>query len=176
MAYDFHGSWSQTAGHHAQLFSPSPDEASGSAAVEYVLSLGFPTKKILLGVPVYGRSFLGASKHGDAYHGTAGEEGTFEYKELPRPEAHETVDTQRVAATCIGGDGGFVSYDNVQTVKLKGEFCKKRKLGVCVASSVFAVANQYSGTLLLDWYCRCARTEESCGGWFQSFAFIIAYE
>jgi len=129
MAYDFTGPWKATAGHHAQLHASNTDEASGSAAVSYVLSTGFPSKKVLLGVPVYGRSFLGANGPGENYSGHGGEEGTFEYKTLPRPGTWETVDQERVAAYCIGGDGGFVSYDNPETVKKKAEFCRSKNLG-----------------------------------------------
>jgi chitinase len=131
MAYDFSGSWSPKAGHHAQLFPGNGDENSGSAAVDYVISKGFPAAKILLGIPLYGRSFLGAEGPGRSYTGHGGEEGTFEYKELPREGAEEIVNTRLVAAFCVGGDGGFVSYDNPATVKLKAKYCRDKRLGVC---------------------------------------------
>ena len=134
MAYDFTGSWSQTAGHHAQLFPGIPDEPSGSAAVDYVISTGFPATKILLGVPVYGRSFLGANGPGQAYNGHAGDEGTFEYKQLPRQGTEEIVNTRVVAAFCTGGDGGFVTYDNPETVKMKANYCIEKGLGVSLSS------------------------------------------
>jgi chitinase len=130
MAYDFSGPWTSTAGHHAQLYPGSRDEPSGSAAVDYVKSTGFPAKKILLGIPVYGRSFLGANGPGETCRGHGGEEGSFEYKDLPRPGAEERIDTARVAASCVGGDGGFVSYDNPETVTMKGKYCKAEQLGV----------------------------------------------
>jgi chitinase len=130
MAYDFAGSWAPKTGHHAQLYSGNDGEPSASAAVSYLRSIGFPSKKILLGVPVYGRSFLGASGPGEVYNGHGGEDETFEYKVLPRPGAHEVVDLSRVAAFCTGGDGGFITYDNPETVKLKGEFCESQQLGV----------------------------------------------
>lgn len=130
MAYDFTGPWSPTAGHHAQLYPGSPGEPSGSAAVDYVKSTGFPPKKINLGIPVYGRSFLGASGPGDIYSGQGGEEGTFEYKVLPRTGADETVDFTRIAASCTGPDGGFITYDNPDTVRSKGRYCRTEKLGV----------------------------------------------
>jgi chitinase len=130
MAYDFAGSWSPQAGHHAQLYPGRSDEPSGSAAVEYVISRGFPPQKIVLGVPVYGRSFLGA--HGPRYpfNGAGGEEGTFEYKHLPRDGTEEIVNTRVCAAFCTGGDGGFVTYDNPETVKMKGNYCRDNGLGV----------------------------------------------
>jgi chitinase len=130
MAYDFSGPWTSTAGHHAQLHSANPDEPSGAAAVNYVKATGFPSAKILLGIPVYGRSFLGAHRPGDSYNGCGGEEGTFEYKQLPRPGTDEMIDTERVAAFCVGGDGGFVTYDNPETVRIKGSFCRSEQLGV----------------------------------------------
>lgn len=132
MAYDFTGPWTNTAGHHAQLFCKGQEEASGAAAIDYIISRGFPSEKILLGVPVYGRSFLGATKPGHPYQGAGGEEGTFEYKDLPRPGAREVVDTKTVAASCVGGDGGFVSYDNPETVTLKGEYCRRKQLAVSI--------------------------------------------
>lgn len=128
MAYDFAGPWSPKAGHHAQLFPGNPGEPSGSAAVDYVISTGFPAAKILLGVPVYGRSFLGANGPGRSFNGNGGEEGTFEYKQLPRNGAEEIVNTRVVAAFCTGGDGGFVTYDNPETVKMKANFCKEKGL------------------------------------------------
>lgn len=134
MAYDFTGPWTQAAGHQAQLNTPTypySDEAllSCDSAISYMLAQGVPSRKILLGIPVYGRSFLGATKPGDPYDGQGGEEGTFEYRDLPRPGALEGVDEQIGAAFCVGGDGGFVTYDNPRTVQLKAQFAKQRRLG-----------------------------------------------
>lgn len=130
MAYDFAGPWTSTAGHHAQLYPDDSEEPSGSTAVDYVKSTGFPAKKILLGIPVYGRSFLGATRPGETCTGHGGEDGSFEYKDLPRPGTEECIDNARVAASCVGGDGGFVSYDNPETVTIKGRYCKAEQLGV----------------------------------------------
>lgn len=60
MAYDMAGSWSQVAAHHAPLF-PSPDDPqrewrSVSGAMRYWESRGVPKTKLVMGVPLYGRS------------------------------------------------------------------------------------------------------------------------
>ncbi len=133
MAYDFSGPWTKVCGHHAQLHCPQiaggDATASCSSAVTYLLSKEVPSHKILLGVPTYGRSFLGATKVGQIFYGHGGEEGTFEYRDLPRPGTHEQIDELAVAAFCIGSDGGFVTYDNPRTVQLKALFAKQHRLG-----------------------------------------------
>ncbi|RYP57111.1 hypothetical protein DL769_009678 [Monosporascus sp. CRB-8-3] len=129
MAYDFCGHWSNRSGHHAQLYSLREDETSGSSGVSYLIANGCPPKKILLGIPAYGRSFLGASGPGHRHRGPGGRDGKFEYHELPRKQAKETVDKRIGAASCVGGDGGFVSYDNPETVKMKAAFCRQKGLG-----------------------------------------------
>ena len=134
MTYDFSGPWAQTSGHHAQLFTPTYPQADAAktschCAVKYVVARGVPPRKILLGIPVYGRSFLGVHNIGQQYTGHGGQDGTFDYKELPRPGSIEYVDEKVGAAFCVGSDGGFVSYDNPQTVKMKGAYAASTGLG-----------------------------------------------
>lgn len=113
MCYDFSGPWVKNAGHQSQLRDPAyannPSAGlSCQSAVAYYRSRNVPAQKIVIGIPAYGRSFLGASKPGDFYSGLGGSEGTFNYKELPRPGTKEVVDRNAGAAYCVGGDGGFV--------------------------------------------------------------------
>ena len=108
----------------------SKDETSASSGVSYLVSHGLPAKKILLGIPTYGRSFLGTSGPGQKHRGGGGDEGTFDYNQLPRKHSKEVVDKRHVSAQCVGGDGGFVSYDNPETVKSKAAYCKQKGLGV----------------------------------------------
>ncbi|KAI5786407.1 glycoside hydrolase [Peziza echinospora] len=135
MAYDFSGPWTKFSGHQAQLFSPPhpySDEAthSGHRAVAYLEFKNIPREKLLLGIPVYGRSFLGATAPGHKPNGPGGEDGVFLYSELPRPGASpEIVDKTVVAASSVGGDGGFVTYDNPETVKIKANYVRERQLG-----------------------------------------------
>lgn len=136
MAYDFTGSWTEKAGHHAQLFSNDSESASGAAAVDYLLQMGVEPHKILLGIPVYGRSFLGCRKIGDRHAGHGGEEGTFEYKELPKTGAVSHTYNDVVASCCVSDDdaGGLVSYDTPETVGMKGDYVREKRLGVSIPS------------------------------------------
>ena len=128
VAYDFAGPWSHKCSHQAQLYAHGEDETSGALGVQYLMSQNFPSKKILLGIPLFGRSFPNTLGSGQEFKGTAREDGSFEYSELPW--AKEQVDKQAVAAQCVSRDGGFVSYDNPDTVKMKASFCKQKGLGV----------------------------------------------
>ncbi|GJN70505.1 hypothetical protein PLICBS_004563 [Purpureocillium lilacinum] len=129
IAYDFFGPWSPKTGHHSQLYAMSRDETSAASGVAHAMAQGFPAQGILLGIATHGRSFLHASGPGQKFRGGGGDDGAFEYNQLPRRGCKETVDKRHVAAQCVGADGGFVTYDNPETVKTKVGFCKQKGLG-----------------------------------------------
>jgi len=134
MAYDFAGSWSDgLSGHHAQLTAPVVPhngfaKKSGKSAVEYMLAQGVTANKILLGIPVYGRSFQGVEGPGQRFTKCGGQDGTWLFSELPRPGTMEMVDWEVSGAYCQG-DGEWVSYDSVDTVRMKAEYAKSVGLG-----------------------------------------------
>lgn len=134
VAYDFYGPWSSRSGHHAQLYPSSKDDSTSvSSTVSYLLSQGFPAQKTLLGIPLFGRSFVAVPGPGHRSKGSApgsNGDGTFDYSQLPRRGTKEQLDKRACAAFCVGGDGGFVSYDNPDTVKQKAAFCRQKGLGV----------------------------------------------
>jgi len=131
LTYDFYGPWSSRSGHQSQLYAMSKDEPSGAGAVSYVMGCGVPGRKILFGIPLFGRSFLHVAGPGHKNRGFGGNaDGAFDYSLLPRKGTKEQVDKRAVAAQCVGGDGGFVTYDNPDTVKIKAAFCKEKGLGV----------------------------------------------
>lgn len=137
MGYDFHGGWTETCGHHAQLLPGGGDDddgcaprASCHAGVEYLIARGFPAAKIVLGVPVYGRSFRGAGGPGEPF----AEAGEIDYNELPREWIQDAVVDEAVGAASYvdpnAEDGrGFVSFDVPATVRHKADYVRAQGLG-----------------------------------------------
>lgn len=161
MCYDYSGPWTPSSGHHAQLFAAAPGTTpSGDAAVQYCLSQNFPPEKLLLGIPCYGRSFLGATGPHQHYAGHGGgSEGTFEYADLPREGALAFLDEKAVAAYCVGGDGGFVSYDMPSTVKMKARYVRERGLAGLFywTGTGDRVDGGEEGSLVMTGYCELHR-------------------
>jgi len=131
MCYDYSGPWTRVSGHHAALFAPGDASApSGHAAVTHCITQQVPAAKILLGVPCYGRAFPGATGPGQAFTPAASDDdgGTFEFRDLPPPAAAAFLDEKAVAAYCVGGAAGFVSYDLPSTVRMKARFAREARL------------------------------------------------
>lgn len=131
MAYDFAGPWTPLSNHHSRLYTTRNgplNTNSGEAGVKYLISGGFPSNKICLSIPLYGRSFVGASDIGQPFRGGGGKDGVYLYKELPLPNTQEMVDESAVAAFCIGENCEFISYDNPTSVIRKAQFVKQHKL------------------------------------------------
>ncbi|KAJ6659926.1 hypothetical protein lerEdw1_018382 [Lerista edwardsae] len=134
MTYDFHGSWEQVTGPVSPLYPDTDD------AVKYWLSKGAPAEKIIMGIPVYGRTFtLSSSQTGlnapASGPGTAGpytrEAGFLSYYEICNfiKEGAKTVmlPNEKVPYSFKGNQ--WVGYDNVESVKTKARYLKQKKLG-----------------------------------------------
>ncbi|KAL8382438.1 hypothetical protein RB595_006292 [Gaeumannomyces hyphopodioides] len=137
MAYDFTGSWDAKSGHQANLraskTNPSSTPFSAERAVADYLALGVAPDRIVLGMPLYGRSFENTDGPGQSFAGTgpgSWEQGIWDYKVLPRPGAVETVDAETGAAYSYDATTReMVSYDTVETVAQKTAYIKDLALG-----------------------------------------------
>ena len=67
-SYDYHGSWDNYTAHSAPLFAP-PGNLSVTSSVRYYISQGVDSQKLVLGLPLFGRTFLlkDAFEIGSAY-------------------------------------------------------------------------------------------------------------
>ncbi|GAB3283432.1 glycoside hydrolase family 18 protein [Kineosporia babensis] len=136
MTYDYHGSWERkgpTAPHSplGDYASAKPKGYDSKTVIAALRQQGVPSKKLLLGVPFYGRGWTGVKQKapGGAATGPAkGSSGT-------------GIESYRVLArTCppsgtVGGSAyakcgkNWWSYDTPKTIAGKMKYAKKQKLG-----------------------------------------------
>ena len=69
MAYDYSGSWESTVNHQANVYSSSPNGISTERAVKFYHEHGVAKDKLVIGVPLYGRSFANTEGLGKPYSG-----------------------------------------------------------------------------------------------------------
>jgi len=145
MTYDLHGNWENSTGHNAPLFVHPSDTGDASHlnvewAVNYLISLGMPPAKMVLGIPAYGRSFtlddpsnngIGAPTHKPGAPGPYTKEAGFiSYYEicdmLKTGVVHYAIPAQHAAYVTSGSQ--WVGYDDQQSLREKA--CFARSLGL----------------------------------------------
>ncbi|KAI9619310.1 hypothetical protein H4Q26_011994 [Puccinia striiformis f. sp. tritici PST-130] len=125
------GEWSAT---HLPL--REMNEVLDSGIDDSLLSLtGVPLHKLILGVPMYSRSFITKTgicgHHYDRVCGASEEatsEGTHMYNTLPRPNATEYHDSNLGVAYSFDGRE-WCSYDSPTSMSWKTQFVRERGLG-----------------------------------------------
>lgn len=137
MAYDYAGSWDATAGHQANWNPDSHNSSCTPFSTEHALrdyvAAGVPANKIVVGMPLYGRSFANTAGPGAPYQGQgqgSWETGIYDYKALP-VEGEGVTNDLKVGASWSYDSASrlMVSYDTPAIVKVKSELIKERGLG-----------------------------------------------
>ncbi len=146
MTYDFHGSWSPLTNFNAPLYASKDDPATDEtvrrrfnvdAAVQGYLDAGVPADKIVVGVPFYGHGWGGVK---DVNHGlyqphgrTAPHGGSWDYRDLAanylgKLPRYWHADA-KVPWLYDAKNGVMISYDDAESLKLKAEYVRQKKLG-----------------------------------------------
>lgn len=130
MAYDFSGSWDQISNHQANVFG---GPISVSEAVRWYNSQGVPKEKLIVGIPLYGRSFLNTEGPGRPFQGVgpgSWEQGVYDYRALPLPGSYILTDDRALASWSYNNDTReMVSFDSEQVGYWKGEWIRNEGLG-----------------------------------------------
>nr|AAC05829.1 chitinase [Trichoderma virens] len=143
MAYDYAGSFSPLTGHDANLFAnpsePNATPFNTDSAVKDYIKGGVPANKIVLGMPIYGRSFQNTAGIGQTYNGVGGggggstgswEAGIWDYKALPRAGA--TIKYDDVAKGYYSYNSNtkeLISFDTPDMINTKVAYLKSLGLG-----------------------------------------------
>lgn len=143
MTYDLHGPWNdadnQLSNHQAALFSPKEADPTLciSACVDYYLSQGVPAKKLVLGLPLYGRVFKETAglyqPHKGPGTGTTQEAGVrffYDIKQNLLPKLARGFDAEATASYLYDPDTReFISFDDEEVLRLKSRYIREMGLG-----------------------------------------------
>ncbi|KAG5802217.1 hypothetical protein H9Q74_013139 [Fusarium xylarioides] len=124
-----------TTGHQANVFvskkNPLSTKLGTDKTINDYLAAGVPPNKILMGLPLYGRSFLKTAGLGKSYSGVGGNsEGTYLYKDLPRSGAKATYNADLVASYSYDSKTReLITYDDLKSGQAKAAYINQRNLG-----------------------------------------------
>lgn len=114
--HDYSGPWSNTSMHHANLRGKESDSIARNTSMDLntFFDRGIFPRKVILGLPMYGRSFIQEStEFGSEFN----DSGIVFYKDID-PSWDCGFDNHLAAAWCHDGTR-LISYDNPSTVKVK---------------------------------------------------------
>lgn len=139
MAYDYMGSFSNYSGHQANVYksieNPRSTDFDTIDPVQYYLSNGLPREDLVLGMPLYGRSFADTDGPGTKYTpattGSLGAAGVWDYKVLPLNNSQEFHENEHIVASWSYGNESrlMVSYDTPCIARLKARYIEGQGLG-----------------------------------------------
>jgi chitinase len=138
MAFDYMGpGFSNVTGHLSNVYTsesnPAATDFNTAQAIDYYKSQISSPHKIILGMPLYGRSFANTIGLGQVFNGSGDgtwEAGVLDYKALPLNGS--TVHTDKKAVASWSYDSKtkqLVSFDTPEVQTLKAKYLKKEKLG-----------------------------------------------
>ncbi|MGA3210758.1 MAG: glycosyl hydrolase family 18 protein [Terriglobales bacterium] len=138
MAYDLHWDTERMTSFHSALFhdpaDPSPpplDQYFGDYAVQAFLRAGVPARKLLLGVPFYGKAWTSVSQqnHGLYQAGKKGREDSGSYRQLQALPASADRQYNPQAGTCsVWYKNDFWSYDCPEAMRAKVKYVREHDL------------------------------------------------
>jgi chitinase len=138
MTYDFFVERGGKSGHHSNLYASSFDSEAPSAAasVAAFLRAGVPAKKLVLGVPFYGRGWKGAATvNNGLYQSASAAEGGYSWNNLKQSyidkNGYATLWDSSAKAPYLWkeDEGRVITFDDPNSLKEKCLFVKKRMLG-----------------------------------------------
>ena len=137
MSYDYYvPSWDKTTGHHAPLFTnpADPKKISADRTVHEYESAGVPAKKLVLGVPFYGKSWTQVpdQNHGLFQPGKEAPNTYLPYSSLTTLQSSGFIrywDAQASAPYLYDPDNQtFISYEDPESLKKKCEYVLDHRL------------------------------------------------
>jgi chitinase len=149
MTYDFHGAWDAVTNFNSPLYKSSSDTTADPivrdrlnvhAAVQAYLKAGISSKKLIVGVPFYGRGWQGvSSRNYGLYQAATGpaqgiwETGVYDYTDIVKnylPTYTRSWQAEaKVPWLYNPATGVMIAYEDPESVSVKADYVKEHSLG-----------------------------------------------
>ncbi|WP_017496106.1 glycoside hydrolase family 18 protein [Flavobacterium sp. WG21] len=135
MSYDLVNGYSKVTGHHTPLYSTNPKEESTDRAVEYLLKLGIPAEKLVIGGAFYTRTWKnveninnGLYQSGEHVQGVSFKDYSTFYTEA-NGWKYFWDEKAKAPHWYNEKEKTFATGDNLASIKAKAEYAKAKNLG-----------------------------------------------
>ncbi|PHN03510.1 glycoside hydrolase family 18 protein [Flavilitoribacter nigricans] len=135
MSYDLVGGYSKVTGHHTPLYSNPDQTGSGDYGVQYLIDLGVPSEKIIIGAAFYGRSWSGVKNVNNGLY----QSGTFK-SFIPHHRFDQALTAEqgfvfyrdpvsKAPYAYSAKLNEFATFDDEVSIRLKTKYAMDKKLG-----------------------------------------------
>lgn len=134
MTYDLVNGYSTITGHHTALYSSSDQKESTDNAVKYLIKLGIPSDKLVIGAAFYGRMWEGVPPTRNGLYQSGKFKMGVNYNRF-KTELSETNgfisywdDIAKAPYAYDASEGLFITYDDKRSIELKTKYVIDNKL------------------------------------------------
>jgi chitinase len=133
MSYDLINGYSVVTGHHTPLYSTPKQPESTDNAIQYLLHIGVPANKLVVGGAFYARVWEGVSGTDNGLYQSGIFKTSIDYKDFRTlsPEngfAYYWDDAAKAPYLYNADQKLFVTYDDVRSTTLKSQYVVDKKL------------------------------------------------
>ena len=134
MSYDLAGQGTPNTAHHTLLYSTARQAVSTDYAVQYLLNLGIPSDKIVIGAAFYGKIWENVSDSANGLYQPASFKGAVSYKNMVNQYTSEQGfnyfwdDQAKAPYLYNSAQKLFVTYDDKRSIQAKTQYAIDRKL------------------------------------------------
>lgn len=135
MSYDLVNGYSKVTGHHTPVFSTNSDEESADRAVEYLLKLGIPSKKLVIGAAFYTRVWNNVANINNGLYQFGVHTSGIEYKDYlntftkDKGWSYYWDDKAKAGHWYNENEKLFATGDDLNSIAEKTNYAIKKKLG-----------------------------------------------
>jgi chitinase len=134
MSYDLINGYSTVTGHHTALYSTPQQKESTDNAVNYLLSIGIPSAKIVIGSAFYGRMWEGVSGENNGLYQSGKFKAGIDYNKFSetlsasRGYVYYWDDVAKAPYLYNPSEKHFVTYDDPRSMEFKTRYVVEKKL------------------------------------------------